>query len=665
MKNLMIRNFKNGIRMIGAARATIDGLFGECFENFIDITANYDVVRINNIHINFPFWSSHESVVRYLGANSVGIVFGRVDNPVWSNLFIFYARIGLKFYNDQSPIGTGHEGGMVQRLQITNLGIDLCNIGVYASDSLRLSIANFYVFCRNDPTEPFNNESRCFYSLILNGANFGPVSFNFTNGDFQGSALEALRFDVPGIINLSNVIIRDYNLLGTGAPAISVNTGVKVFAANVSAENPNTGPLYQTFGTGSYNDANSGAGGGGTSGVSTFNNRTGNVTLTGADLAAAIAVGRNLFSSNGTLRSLDKTIPSAGTGLEITYDPAFSAGFVTSYDRTNNVYKDLSISGRNVTFQSGAGLNAGSFDTGGRLLLGYSTSVGGYKLQVDGEVFASGAMYALTPPSNTTGTRVATCDYVISKMGGGGGGGAVSSFNGRTGAITLNSTDVNTAYGASPTFSGYPANQTSIEAFGTVRSTYASIPSSGTGVELSYNSALAVGFVTSYDRSANQYRDLGIAGRNITFQSGAGANVGSFDANGSLLIGYPSTNGSGYKLQVNSQIYATSASIATSDRRVKENITSLKSGLKEVMKLKPVTYTFVEHEVHNFPKGTQVGFIAQDIEKLLAKEGYMEGIVASNDDGLKGLAEVKLVPLLVKALQELNDKFEAYVKLHP
>jgi hypothetical protein len=41
-----------------------------------------------------------------------------------------------------------------------------------------------------------------------------------------------------------------------------------------------------------------------------------------------------------------------------------------------------------------------------------------------------------------------------------------------------------------------------------------------------------------------------------------------------LLIGYTTDNGA-YKLQVNSQIFATSATIATSDGRYKENVATL------------------------------------------------------------------------------------------
>jgi hypothetical protein len=95
------------------------------------------------------------------------------------------------------------------------------------------------------------------------------------------------------------------------------------------------------------------------------------------------------------------------------------------------------------------------------------------------------------------------------------------------------------------------------------------------------------------------------------------------------------------------------------------NVTPLQDALANVMKLNPVSYSFTPHPVHELPNATQLGFLAQDLERTLRNTGYVDGIVATGDDGLKGIAEVKLVPLLLKALQELNDKFEAYAKLHP
>lgn len=132
------------------------------------------------------------------------------------------------------------------------------------------------------------------------------------------------------------------------------------------------------------------------------------------------------------------------------------------------------------------------------------------------------------------------------------------------------------------------------------------------------------------------------------------------DANQYLLIGYTTSNGA-FRLQVNSQIYATNATVATSDERVKENVETLADGLAAVMALRPVVFDFVEHDVHNFSRDRQIGFIAQEIETALADDDYLRCIVpeTQNEDQLKGVAGDKLVALLVRAVQQQQAMIEA------
>jgi hypothetical protein len=130
-----------------------------------------------------------------------------------------------------------------------------------------------------------------------------------------------------------------------------------------------------------------------------------------------------------------------------------------------------------------------------------------------------------------------------------------------------------------------------------------------------------------------------------------------------LLIGYTSSNGA-YRLQVNSQIFATNATIATSDGRYKTNIKPLESSLSIVNKLKPVEFKWKSHDIHKFDNVNQVGFIAQDVMEVLKETPYLESIIKLNatekEDGTKepfyGMAETKLIPLLVKAIQELSEE---------
>jgi hypothetical protein len=124
---------------------------------------------------------------------------------------------------------------------------------------------------------------------------------------------------------------------------------------------------------------------------------------------------------------------------------------------------------------------------------------------------------------------------------------------------------------------------------------------------------------------------------------------------GEVWIGYTSDQGL-YKLQINGQIFATNATIATSDEKYKENITPLNKGLEIVNKLKPVTFNFISNTENNFSEYEEVGFIAQDVDRALSTETFAKSIVKAADDSeptsTMGLATQNLIPILVKAIQE-------------
>jgi hypothetical protein len=140
------------------------------------------------------------------------------------------------------------------------------------------------------------------------------------------------------------------------------------------------------------------------------------------------------------------------------------------------------------------------------------------------------------------------------------------------------------------------------------------------------------------------------------------------DSNGYLLVGYASSQGA-YRLQVNSQIFATSSSIATSDERYKENVLPISSGLDIIDSLNPVSFDWKEHPVHNFVPGKTVGFIAQEVQEALSDYEWVDNIIKTNtteavldEDGNEvtpaeeflGIAESNIIPLLVAAVKELR-----------
>jgi len=127
-----------------------------------------------------------------------------------------------------------------------------------------------------------------------------------------------------------------------------------------------------------------------------------------------------------------------------------------------------------------------------------------------------------------------------------------------------------------------------------------------------------------------------------------------------FLVGYSSSNGP-YSLQVNGQIFSTSSTIATSDSKFKTNIEDLEDSLQIVKSLNPKSFEWIEHEVHKFPLGPQIGFLAQDVRDALTGSRHLDAFVKKNSLGgedFLGLAEGHLIPVLVGAVKELDEKLE-------
>jgi hypothetical protein len=160
------------------------------------------------------------------------------------------------------------------------------------------------------------------------------------------------------------------------------------------------------------------------------------------------------------------------------------------------------------------------------------------------------------------------------------------------------------------------------------------------------------------------------------------------DSSQQLLVGYASSNGS-YKLQVNSQIFATSGTIATSDGRYKTNVETLDGGYELIKNLRPVSFDWIPQQditytdadgnvevirvAHKFPTERQVGFIAQEVETVLTgtswgdcvvKESVMPAAVTPDGQELapaeefKGIAEGNIIAILTSALKEAIAKIE-------
>jgi hypothetical protein len=90
---------------------------------------------------------------------------------------------------------------------------------------------------------------------------------------------------------------------------------------------------------------------------------------------------------------------------------------------------------------------------------------------------------------------------------------------------------------------------------------------------------------------------------------------------------------------------------ATSDYRIKSNVTPLTDGLQIINSLKPVTFTY-----NSYPSTVHRGFIAHEVQEFipLAVSGEKDAL---NEDGtihVQGLDKTYMVTYLVRAVQELS-----------
>lgn len=93
-------------------------------------------------------------------------------------------------------------------------------------------------------------------------------------------------------------------------------------------------------------------------------------------------------------------------------------------------------------------------------------------------------------------------------------------------------------------------------------------------------------------------------------------------------------------------------SAPVSDITTKQNVKDINGAIGKIMQLRPVTFEY-RNEFKNYGKGTQVGFIAQEVEKVLPNSVY-----TNFSNGKMGYNEIDIVPLLVSAMQEQQKEID-------
>jgi hypothetical protein len=137
----------------------------------------------------------------------------------------------------------------------------------------------------------------------------------------------------------------------------------------------------------------------------------------------------------------------------------------------------------------------------------------------------------------------------------------------------------------------------------------------------------------------------------------AGAFYGLFsDTEAGIFIGNSwrfLINNSG-NVTIGGTVTASCGLLVCSDLRYKKNITSLNNSLSNLLKINGVRYNYRQNEFpdKNFSNNNQIGFIAQDIEKVFPE------MVFTDEKGYKSVDYARLTPVLVEALKEQQQMID-------
>jgi Chaperone of endosialidase len=117
------------------------------------------------------------------------------------------------------------------------------------------------------------------------------------------------------------------------------------------------------------------------------------------------------------------------------------------------------------------------------------------------------------------------------------------------------------------------------------------------------------------------------------------------------VSGWDNTSGSGnhWAGYFTGNVYAT-GSFSSSDIRLKKNVQPLEGALDQLLRLKGVTFEWINPDVAGRKAGTQRGFIAQDVEKVFPEW------IGSDKDGYKSVSVNQIEALEVESIRQLNDR---------
>lgn len=124
-------------------------------------------------------------------------------------------------------------------------------------------------------------------------------------------------------------------------------------------------------------------------------------------------------------------------------------------------------------------------------------------------------------------------------------------------------------------------------------------------------------------------------------------------------------------------VYATNGVSQTSDENTKTNIAPLQYGIKELMKIRPVSFYWKSEKFNNIEiphdkKQKRLGFIAQELDEIIPEVVYKSKYMSKSEEELDvyvkkeferiGVNYAELIPVLIKASQEQQERIQKLIK---
>jgi hypothetical protein len=271
--------------------------------------------------------------------------------------------------------------------------------------------------------------------------------------------------------------------------------------------------------------------------------------------------------------------------------------------------------------------------------------------------------------ANTTGTNNTASGHQALQLNTTGGNNTANGFQ----ALLNNTTGTqNTASGASAlqsnttgfnnTASGYQALQNNTTGNSNTASGVSALLNNTTGTQ---NTASGVSALRS-NTTGSQNTASGLNALQLNTTGSGNTAINPLNSAGSYApVFNPTTENNRFCMGSTAvtNAYIQVAWTVVSDARDKTNFAPVPHGLEFVKALQPTAYQFrTARDSEETNGGVRYGFKAQDV---LALEGANPVIVDNEDADKLRMIDTALIPVLVKALQELNAKFDAYVLTHP